>query len=231
MKVIFVRHGQTDYNKHGVLAGQLNPPLNSNGRFQATKVGIALADVKFDKVYCSDLKRAEQTCRIILSQNDHFSEVTLSDIDSLIIEDKILREQHFGDFEGKKVKSIKRKQRADKNFQPTGGESKEDVSDRAAEFFEDMCHTELSKIDSEKVVLVVSHGIFLNLLFKYFNSEYDCHGEYLNERILNASRSLFEITTADDYEGLNMQCQYYNKTDYKNFFAYYWFMLKRFFTK
>jgi len=229
MKVIFVRHGQTDYNKHGILAGQLNPPLNNNGRFQATKVGIALAGVKFDKVYCSDLKRAEQTCRIILSQNDHFNEITLSEVDSLVIEDTILREQHFGDFEGKKVKSIKEKQKADKNFLPAGGESKEDVTNRASQFFENMCDAELSKLDHEKVVLVVSHGIFLNLLFKYFNSKYECHGEYLNERILNASRSFFEITTAN--EGLHMQCQYYNKIDYKNAVAYYWFMLKRFLIK
>ena len=233
MKIIFVRHGQTDYNKNGHLAGQLDPPINQKGEFQATKVGIALSDIKFDKVYCSDLKRAQQTCRILLSQNKHISNVTLSDkLDSLVCIDKLLREQSFGEFEGKKVKLLKRKQKLDKDFLPVGGESKEDVFNRAVEFFENLCHLELTELENEKFILVVGHGIFFVLLFRFFNTKYGCQREYLKERILNASRSCFEITfpTVDikTTKNLNIQCQYYNETDYKGFLAYHWFKMIRF---
>jgi len=42
-RIVFVRHGETDYNATGRLQGQRDVPLNARGRAQASAVGRALA--------------------------------------------------------------------------------------------------------------------------------------------------------------------------------------------
>ena len=66
-----VRHGQTDKNKNPILHGWRsdNPPVNSFGKRQAQAAGKALKNVKFDQAYSSDLQRANQTCQLILEEN------------------------------------------------------------------------------------------------------------------------------------------------------------------
>ena len=66
-----VRHGQTDKNKNPILHGWRsdNPPVNSFGKKQAQAAGKALKNVMFDQAYSSDLQRANQTCQLILEEN------------------------------------------------------------------------------------------------------------------------------------------------------------------
>ena len=61
MKIIFVRHCETDWNKEERCQGVTDLELNSNGLAQAKKLGIYFKDKKVDYVFCSDLKRARQT--------------------------------------------------------------------------------------------------------------------------------------------------------------------------
>ena len=42
-RILFVRHGETDWNVEGRLQGQTDIPLNAPGRFQAEDVGRRLA--------------------------------------------------------------------------------------------------------------------------------------------------------------------------------------------
>lgn len=58
----FIRHGQTDLNKRGIVQGRgVNTPLNENGRKQAQAFFEAYKDVPFDKIYTSTLLRTQQT--------------------------------------------------------------------------------------------------------------------------------------------------------------------------
>ena len=65
MKLYLVRHGQSYFNKEGILGG--NPELTPRGIQEANKVASILKEIKLSKIYCSKLKRAVQTATIIHS--------------------------------------------------------------------------------------------------------------------------------------------------------------------
>lgn len=65
MIVAFVRHGQTDWNRDGLLQGSSDIPLNDTGRAQARDAFMTLRSRPWDVVVSSPLKRARETARII----------------------------------------------------------------------------------------------------------------------------------------------------------------------
>lgn len=87
MKVILIRHGETDYNAKNRYCGISNPPLNKRGIAQAKKLAKRLKDLKVDKVYSSDMRRTLETAKIVFPQHE-------------IKQQEALRELDFGVFEG-----------------------------------------------------------------------------------------------------------------------------------
>ncbi|MEB3173098.1 MAG: histidine phosphatase family protein [Cyanobacteriota bacterium] len=65
-RLLLVRHGETDWNRQGRFQGQIDIPLNSNGRAQAEAAGQALAGVSLDRAYTSSMARPRQTAEAIL---------------------------------------------------------------------------------------------------------------------------------------------------------------------
>ncbi|GAB4116590.1 MAG: histidine phosphatase family protein [Roseiflexaceae bacterium] len=65
MQLLFVRHGETDWNASLRYQGQLNIPLNERGRQQAHAVAQRLATYRVQAIYSSDLSRAAETAQII----------------------------------------------------------------------------------------------------------------------------------------------------------------------
>ena len=59
-RILFVRHGETDYNASGRLQGQRDIPLNGRGRAQASAIGRALAKAAPDAI--AALRRAGVVC-------------------------------------------------------------------------------------------------------------------------------------------------------------------------
>ena len=80
-RLILVRHGETDWNKAGRFQGQIDIPLNDNGRRQAAAAGDFLKDVAIDRAWSSTLSRPTETARIILEAH---SDVPLTQIDGLV---------------------------------------------------------------------------------------------------------------------------------------------------
>ena len=66
MRLYFIRHGQSELNLKGVLAGQTDTPLTDEGRKQAKEAAVKLEGIKFDAVFSSDLSRAHETQKIML---------------------------------------------------------------------------------------------------------------------------------------------------------------------
>ena len=95
-KLILIRHGITEWNKQKRYCGDKNISLSSQGRLQAIKLRNRFKKVNFDKIYCSDKRRALQT-RAIVFRRAAFTKV--SD----------LREIHFGVLEGLKYDEIMKK--------------------------------------------------------------------------------------------------------------------------
>ncbi len=61
----YVRHGETDWNRRGLMQGRVDTPLNETGRRQAARAAELLADVPLATICASPLQRAVDTARII----------------------------------------------------------------------------------------------------------------------------------------------------------------------
>lgn len=94
---IFIRHGQTYWNKNGIMHGQYDIPLNITGFNQAKKISNELKNENFDVCLCSPLSRAKSTAIQILKYHSN----------TKIIYDDRLKELSKGLLEGKHLNSEK----------------------------------------------------------------------------------------------------------------------------
>lgn len=92
IRLHLVRHGETVANRNGVLQGHCDYPLTSFGLEQAEACGYYLRDMKWDKIYASDLLRAYHTCQYVLEKSTYprFKKV------KAIEQTPLLRELSFG---------------------------------------------------------------------------------------------------------------------------------------
>ena len=66
-RLLLVRHGETDWNRQGRFQGQIDIPLNANGRAQAEAARAFLAAVPIQRAYTSSMARPRQTAEAILA--------------------------------------------------------------------------------------------------------------------------------------------------------------------
>jgi broad specificity phosphatase PhoE len=85
-----VRHGQTEWNVEKRIQGCSDIPLNDVGRAQAVELKEKLKDIDFAFCFSSDLQRAAETARIILSVHPLIA----------VQFDKRLRQRNYGPWEG-----------------------------------------------------------------------------------------------------------------------------------
>ena len=65
-RLVLVRHGETNWNKEGRFQGQIDIPLNENGKDQARKTFEYLRNISFNKAFSSSMHRPYETAQIIL---------------------------------------------------------------------------------------------------------------------------------------------------------------------
>lgn len=63
--ICVTRHGETDWNRRGILQGWFDVPINDLGRRQAHEMAARFADAGFSAVWSSSLVRARETAGII----------------------------------------------------------------------------------------------------------------------------------------------------------------------
>ncbi|HKY17111.1 MAG TPA: histidine phosphatase family protein [Microthrixaceae bacterium] len=88
IRLLLVRHGQSEWNADGRWQGQADPPLTELGRTQARHAAAALGAV--DAIVSSPLDRAAETAAIISAELG---------IGPVLTEDD-LQERHAGEFAG-----------------------------------------------------------------------------------------------------------------------------------
>ena len=71
MKILLVRHGETDYNKNKLIQGHSDIELNETGRDQARNAGQKLTEYDIDFAFSSPLKRAVETARLMLDNSNN----------------------------------------------------------------------------------------------------------------------------------------------------------------
>lgn len=153
--IIFVRHGETLWNKEGRYQGQQDSPLSQVGLIQAEQVGEFLRKRSVQAVYSSDLKRAWLTATHI-AKHHRLSPVM----------DPRLREMSFGIWEGKTRERVRQEypELWDERGRDTlrtripGGELPSEVVERFGNFLEDEVAEALGQ-----TIVVVSHGGALRL--------------------------------------------------------------------
>ncbi|MGV0026391.1 histidine phosphatase family protein [Phormidesmis priestleyi] len=72
-RLLLVRHGETDWNRQGRFQGQIDVPLNENGRSQAHQAAEFLKSVPIDFAISSSMLRPKETAEIILKHHPHLS--------------------------------------------------------------------------------------------------------------------------------------------------------------
>ena len=92
IRLLLVRHGETDENVKGIIQGQLDTDLNSFGQLQAHLTGQYLSKTRIDEVYASPLKRARDTALLIAKEHKQKQ--------PLIYSDDRLMERYFGSLQG-----------------------------------------------------------------------------------------------------------------------------------
>jgi probable phosphoglycerate mutase len=156
-RLCLVRHGEPDLPQASTLfLGQIDPPLSGRGREQAACLKEALSGLSLDGAYASDLRRTEETARIVLGRRS--CPLTLA---------PALREVALGAWEGKKRREIARREPEAYEargkdilaFRPPGGESLLDVAARALPLLEAI-------MNQEGTFLVVTHAGVLRLFLK-----------------------------------------------------------------
>ena len=150
MKLIIVRHGETEDNVAGITQGHRPGKLTSLGLEQSKKLAERLKNKEIDVIFSSDLERAKQTTR----------EITKFHPKVPVHYTKDIRERKLGVLEGRPQKIwLDPKKHNFHLHRPEGGESMVDVRKRAATFLE-----KLIKNYKNKTVLIISHGGFSRML-------------------------------------------------------------------
>lgn len=96
VRLLLVRHGETEWNRQTRFQGQIDVPLNDNGKQQAQKAAEFLKDVEIDFAVSSTMLRPKETAEVILR---YHTGVNLELQDGL-------REISHGLWEGKLEKEI-----------------------------------------------------------------------------------------------------------------------------
>ncbi len=177
MELIFVRHGQTYENKNRIVQGQMEGRLTELGKKQAEKTGEWLSEKSITKVYCSDLKRAKHTAKIVLSFHPKLY--------SQIIFSKLIREKYLGILQGKSYEFAEKMRNVKLDV-----ETNEQVLERAKRFLKNEIFTLLP---SKETILIVSHGGWIKQAVFYLLSLSQLTIPEEKPRINNASISIFYI--------------------------------------
>lgn len=158
MKLILVRHGETEENKNKIIQGWIPGTLTEAGKKQARLAAERLKHAHIDYIYTSDLKRCIDTTQELAKHHPRVKQ----------IQDKRLRERSVGIFEGKKYSD------ADWTRFPgelhlqkvTNGESFAEVLERLKAFLSDIV-----KKHQGKTVLVSTHGGPIRLLVGFLTGK------------------------------------------------------------
>lgn len=191
MKLVLVRHGQSEWNKKNIFTGWTDVGLSQQGESEARAAGRLLKrfDYDFDECYASYLKRSIKTLNLILEELDR----------SWLPFQKSwkLNERHYGALQGKNKAEVAKAvgdeqvliwrrsfdvkppllddtdernpaklemyRDVDKDLLPLG-ESLKDTIERVVPFFESEIKP---KILDGKRILIVAHGNSLRALLKF----------------------------------------------------------------
>jgi probable phosphoglycerate mutase len=186
MRLIFVRHGESEWNRIGRYQGQLDAPLSDLGLRQAEALAARLATEKLDAIYASPLQRAKRTGEAIAQQHP----------DVPFIEDDAILEIHHGDWQGLYASEVRERFKEEleewrtypTRCQMPNGESFSNILKRTLNFRERLCREH----GGDASIVVSTHDVVIKILIA---EALGMHMDRINRLwITNASISVVEYT-------------------------------------
>lgn len=162
-QVLFIRHGETDWNRIKRIQGHIDIPLAESGIDQAQRLAERLARdareaARLDAIYSSDLRRAQQTAQ---------PAATALGLELRLVEG--LRERAYGVFQGRDSREIAQRypddyarwQTRDPGFAPEGGES-------VRSFYHRVLHAvdAIVRAHPDSRIACVTHGGVLDCVYR-----------------------------------------------------------------
>lgn len=160
MKMIVMRHGQTEWNVAHRIQGHTDIPLDERGRRQAQAIAERLADMDIKAVYTSPLRRAHATAEAIAERSG-----------CPVIDEERLIERYFGDWEGACIDTVTHSDpetwrqwiETPSQCMVPNGESLQDVLERSVSLTGEL----INRHSNENIVLV-SHANPAKLILLYY---------------------------------------------------------------
>lgn len=153
MKILVVRHGETDWNNNNLVLGRNDVALNETGIGQAQKLRDNFP-AEIDRVFASPLKRAATTASIACEGKNL----------DIQYDDRLI-EMDFGTFEGVDRGDLTYNKKKKEYFiKYPEGESYLTVAQRVYNFLDEV----IEKYRNENVMIVTHNGI-CRVINTYFN--------------------------------------------------------------
>ncbi|MFM7642723.1 MAG: histidine phosphatase family protein [Cyanobium sp.] len=150
-RLLLVRHGETDWNKEGRFQGQIDIPLNPQGKSQARAAREFLSSVAIQRAYTSTMARPRQTAEVILEPHPG---VPLTSTSGLMeIGHGLWEGQLEGEIASAWPELLANWKSAPHTVTMPEGESLQQVWDRSLATW----HTIVRGLSSEETALVVAH--------------------------------------------------------------------------
>ncbi|MEZ4666638.1 MAG: histidine phosphatase family protein [Anaerolineae bacterium] len=155
-RVIFIRPGETDWNRDLRFQGWVAVPLNEHGKRQVQRLANFIRNIGSSALYTSDLKRALETADILADK-----------LGFTPFPDARLRERDIGSWQGLTQKEIEawypaeyQQFRAEPDtYRVPQGESRKEVRERMLKLFDDILMQ-----DKGETIAVISHSTAINAL-------------------------------------------------------------------
>lgn len=188
MRLILVRHGESEWNRIGRYQGQMDAPLSELGLRQAEALAERLRREQIDAIYTSPLQRARRTAEAIARYHPAVP----------LHEDPALLEIHHGDWQGLYAWEVRERYPDELHewrmfptrSQMPNGESFSNILKRTLTFRERIC----AQYAADASIVISTHDVVIKILVA---DALGMHMDRINRLwITNASISVIEYTDA-----------------------------------
>ncbi|WP_018344969.1 histidine phosphatase family protein [Cytophaga aurantiaca] len=161
-KIYLVRHGQTEFNKKGIVQGSaVNSSLNDTGRAQADAFYQAYKHIPFDVVYTSALNRSIESVQAFIDESiPHYIRPGLNEISWGDMDGKLATATEHNEYKD----LLQRWQQGDIEFKMWGGESPVDVQRRQEPVIQEILNSEY------ETILMCMHGRAIRILLSHITN-------------------------------------------------------------
>lgn len=172
--LVISRHGESEWNLLGKWTGLTDVGLTEKGAKDAEEIGRTIpAEIHFDEIYTSVLKRTEETLQGIIRG---MGRPELSDLPKTA--NAAINERDYGKYTGMNKWDVQKAVseetftglRRGWDFPVEGGENLKQVYERVVPYFESEM---LPKLHAGENLLMVAHGNSIRALMKYLDNVSD----------------------------------------------------------